>query len=139
MSDYERKVGSNRKLEVDEFIQVLEKKVKVTKRAWKGKLYRSLSPINQDKNLGAQRSSFADAFFFVESPDPINYFFRFSSTTFFDKVAKQAIVKIRADSHSCYSKKKAKKNNMLGWIQLNIYLPEQVLFVVMRQISCSIS
>ena len=46
MSDYERKVGSNRKLEVDEFIQVLEKKVKVTKRAWKGKLYRSLSPIN---------------------------------------------------------------------------------------------
>ena len=73
MSDYERKVGSNRKLEVDEFIQVLEKKVKVTKRAWKGKLHRSLSLINQDTNLGAQRSSFADAFFFVEeSPDPIN-------------------------------------------------------------------
>ena len=36
MSDDERKEGSNRKLEVDEFIQVLEKKVKVTKRAWKG-------------------------------------------------------------------------------------------------------
>ena len=129
MSDDERKEGSNRKLEVDEFIQVLEKKVKVTKRAWKGKLYRSLSPINQDKNLGAQRSSFADAFFFVESPDPVNCFFRLLSTTFFDKVAKYVIVKIRADSHSCYSKKKAKKNNMLGLIRLNILFPEQFLIV----------